>query len=146
MLACDPALADGLGDVERAVHHDIGDRVEAARRQILGAGDEIAGGVVDEVGQRPVGEDCFDHGVDGRGITNIDAVACHLAAVGLHQFGGRVVADALAAAADVDFGAELKKTGGHGFAEAGAAAGDENAPAGEKTVRVHRCSSRKLVS
>jgi hypothetical protein len=35
------------------VHDDIGDRVEPARRQVLGAGDEIAGGVVDEAGERP---------------------------------------------------------------------------------------------
>ena len=56
VLARDPALADGMGDVEGAVHHDIGDRVEAARRQVLGARDEVAGGVVDEPRQRTATE------------------------------------------------------------------------------------------
>jgi hypothetical protein len=38
----------------------------------------------------------------------------------------------------MDFGAELEKSRGHGFAEASAASGYENAPSGEKLVPEHR--------
>ncbi len=55
----------------------------------------------------------------------------------IHQFGRGLVADALAAAADVDFGAELKKARGHGFAETGAAAGDKDASSLKEVVREH---------
>jgi hypothetical protein len=37
----------------------------------------------------------------------------------------------------VDFGAELKEARGHRLAEPGAAAGDKNAPAGEKLLVEH---------
>ena len=46
-----------------------------------------------------------------------------------HQFGRGLVADHLAPAADVQFGAELQEAAGHRLAEAGAAAGDKNASA-----------------
>jgi hypothetical protein len=38
----------------------------------------------------------------------------------------------------MDFGAELQKFCGHGFAETGAASGHENAPPGEKLIVEHR--------
>jgi hypothetical protein len=37
----------------------------------------------------------------------------------------------------MDFGAEFEEAPGHRFAETGAAAGDENAPAGEKLFIEH---------
>src|SRR6202022_5059201 len=100
--------------------------------QGLGGGDEIAGGVVDEIGERALGENRLDHLIDRERVSDIDAVARHPAAIEVHQFGGGFVANALAAAADVDLGAELEETRGHGLAEPGAAAGDKNAPAREK--------------
>src|SRR6185295_14643081 len=51
LRATDPALADRLRDVERAVEDDVGDGVERARREALGRRDEVAGGVVDEAGE-----------------------------------------------------------------------------------------------
>ncbi len=119
------------------MHDDIGDRIEAARRQVLGARDEIAGGVVDEVGERAFGENRLDHLVDRQRIPDVDAVAGHPAAMQVHQFGRGFIANALAAAADMDLGAELKEARGHRFAEPGAAAGDKNAPAGEKLLVEH---------
>jgi len=95
------------------VHDDVGDRVEAARRQVLGARDEIAGGVVDEVGERAFGEDRLDHLVDRECVPDVDAMARHPAAIQIHQFGGGFVADALAAAADMNIGAELKEARRH---------------------------------
>ncbi len=119
------------------MHDDVGDRIEAARRQVLGARDEIAGGVVDEVGERALGENRLDHLVDRERVSDIDAVARHPAAMQIHQFGRGFVADALAAAADVDLGAELKEARGHRLAEAGAAASDKNAPARKKLFVEH---------
>ena len=119
------------------MHDDVGDRIEAARRQVLGARDEIAGGVVDEVGERAFRENRLDHLVDRERVADIDAVAGDPAAMQVHQFGRGFVADALAAAADMDLGAELEEARRHRFAEPGAAAGDKNAPAGEKLFAEH---------
>ena len=102
-----------------------------------GARDEIAGGVVDEIGERAFGENRLDHLVDRKRVADVDAVARHPAAMQVHQFGRGLVADALAAAADMNFGAELEEARRHRFAEPGAAAGDENAPAGEKLFVEH---------
>ena len=57
LLARDPAPADRMRHIERAVHDDVGDRIEAARRKIFRARDEIAGGVVDEIGEGARGPD-----------------------------------------------------------------------------------------
>ena len=78
------------------------------------------------------------------GVADIDAVADHAPAVQIHQFGCGLVAHDLAAAADMDLGAELKKPRGHGFAEAGAATGDEDAPPDEKLIVEHRFPPREL--
>jgi hypothetical protein len=56
----------------------------------------------------------------------------------IHQLGRGLVADALAAAADVNVGAEFKEPRGHRFAEPGAAAGDKDTPAREKLLVEHR--------
>ena len=94
------------------------------------ARDEVAGGVVDEVRQRPAGlENLADHVIDRSRIANVEAVGDHLAAMRLHQLGGGLVADRFAPAADVHLRAELQEFGGHRLAEAGAAAGDKNASA-----------------
>ena len=61
-----------------------------------------------------------------------------LAAVPVHQLLRRVVEHILAAAADIDFGAEAQIVLGHFLAEAGAAAGHENALALQQVVAKHR--------
>jgi hypothetical protein len=55
----------------------------------------------------------------------------------VHQFGRGLVADAFAASADMDLGAELKEAGSHRLAEPGAAAGDQDSPVCEKFVAEH---------
>ena len=65
-------------------------------------------------------------------------MADHTSAVQIHQLGCGLVADDFAAAADMNLGAQFKKARGHGFAEAGSAAGDENAPPREKLIVEHR--------
>jgi hypothetical protein len=57
------------------MHDDIGDGVEPARRQVLGARDEIAGGVVNEAGKRAIAENLFDHRFDRGRVADVDAVA-----------------------------------------------------------------------
>ena len=59
------------------------------------------------------------------------------AAMQVHQLGRGFVADAFAPAADMNLGAELEEARGHRFAEAGAAAGHQNAPSGEKLIVEH---------
>ncbi len=120
------------------MHDDIGDGVEAARRQVLGSGDEIAGGVVDEAGERAIAENLLDHRFDRGGVADVDAVACDASAMRLHKLGGGRVADALAPAADRDLGAEAEELLGHRLAEPRAAAGDEDFLAPKKAVDEHQ--------
>ena len=53
------------------------------------------------------------------------------------EFRGRFLQYFFAAAADVDCGTQLEEASGHGFAESGAAAGDEDALFVEKIVAKH---------
>ena len=119
------------------MHDDIGDGVEPARRQVLGARDEIAGGVVDEAGERAFAENLLDHRFDCGGVADVDAVARDAPAMRFHELVGGRVADALAPAADGDFGAEAKEPLGHRSAEPGAAAGDEDFFARKQAVDEH---------
>src|SRR5258708_5232987 len=116
LLGGDPAPAHRVRYVERAVHHDVWRRVKTARRQVLGARDKIAGGVVDEVGERAVAKNRLDHLVDRKRVSDIDAMAGDPAAIEVHQLGRGLVADDLASAADMDFGAELEEARRHRFA------------------------------
>ena len=142
MPAGDPTAANGVGDVEGAVQHDVGDGVETARAQIFGARDKISGGVVDEVGERARGEDVADHGVDRRGIADVDPIGADLAAVLAHEFGGGRLAHRFAPPADEDFGAESEKFFGHALAQPGAAAGHQDAPAAQQSVVEHALPSQ----
>ncbi len=137
-----PALADRLRDVERAVEDDVGDGVEGARRQALGRCDEVAGGVVDEAGQAgPVGPQFVDHLLHRLRDADVDAEGVDAPPrEALAPAGGRLVADALAAPADGDVGAELEEALGHRLAEAGAAAGDQHALAFHQIGLVHDCA------
>ena len=101
------------------------------------ARDEIAGGVVDEVGEGALPKNVLDHLVDRERVADVDAVARHPAAMKVHQFGRGLVADDLAASADMDLGAELKEARRHRLAESGAAAGHQDAPASQKIFSEH---------
>jgi hypothetical protein len=54
------------------------------------------------------------------------------------KFGCRFLQHFLATAADIDCGAQLKEAVSHGFAESGAAAGDEDALVAEKIGSEHK--------
>ena len=131
MPAGDPAAADRVRDVERSMHDDVGDGVEAARAQILGAGNKISGGVVDEVGERTRGEDVGHHGVHRGRIANVDAVGAYFAAVLGHELGRRRLAHRFPPPADEDFGAEREEFFSHALTQAGAAAGHQDAAAAQ---------------
>jgi hypothetical protein len=72
-------------------------------------------------------------------------MARHPAAVQVHQLGCGFVADALAAAADMDFGAQLKEARSHRFAEAGATSRHENPSPGEKLIVEHRFHPKGII-
>ena len=82
-------------------------------------------------------ENLFDHRVDRGGVADVDAVARDASAMCFHEFVGGRLADALAPAADGDFGAEAKKPLGHRLAEPRAAAGDEDFFARKQAVDEH---------
>src|SRR6185312_17363832 len=96
--------------------------------QVLRSADEVAGGVVDEPGQRPaVGPDLGDHLVDGLGDADVAADADDLLARRVADALGGLLDHAGAAAADVDGRAQLRIGLGHDLAQARAAAGHQNA-------------------
>src|SRR5262249_20270814 len=80
---------------------------------------------------------------DRERVADVDAVAGDAAAILIHQLGRRLVADDLAPAADVDLGAELEEARRHRLAESGAAAGHEDATAGQKIFLEHGCFPRR---
>src|SRR6266581_283755 len=138
VLARDPALAHRVRDVESAVQHGVRDGVEPARREVLGARDEVSRRVVDEAGERPaVLPDRLHHRVDRRRVADIDGVAFDRAAVLCHQLGGGFLEHGFSAAAEGEIGAELEIFRGHLAAEAGAAAGHEDALALEEVFPEH---------
>ncbi len=133
----EPAASAGHGGVERAEEDDADYGFESARGKFLGAGDEIAGGVVDQDVERAGFPDGIDHGLDGVEIADVAGEGVDWAFGGGGKFGGGFLENFFAAAADVDGGAELEEAVGHGFAESGAAAGDEDALVAEEVVAKH---------
>ena len=137
MRGFEPAAAAGQGAVERSHEHDADNGVPCAGRKVFGAGDEVSGSVVDEDVERDFAPDGVDHGFDGFEIAHVagDGVDCALRFLG--EFGGGLLEDFFAAAADVDGGSEFEEALGHAFAEAGAAAGDEDALVLQKVGSEH---------
>ena len=122
------------------MENDVEHRIDGARRQVLGAGDEVAGGVVDEGVERTHGPDLLQHGVDRRGIAHVATMGLDSAPGLGREPGGGLGQSMLAAAADDQFGAELEEAAAHAEAEAGAAAGDEDALAPEQIGLEHRAT------
>ena len=113
---------------------------KARGRELLSAGDEVAGGVIDENVEGSGFPDCINHGFDGVEIADIAGEGMDRAVGGVGEFCGSFLENFFAASADVDRGAELEKAVGHGFAEAGAAAGDQDALVVQEVVAEHLCS------
>src|SRR5262249_36674464 len=121
-----------------AVEHGVGDGVEAARGQVLGARDEVARGVVQEAGERAaIVPDRLHHCVDRLSVADVDSAGLHRAAVLCRQLARGFLQRVLPAPADVDLGAQLEVPRRHLAAEARAAAGDEDALALENVFLEH---------
>jgi hypothetical protein len=120
--ALDHVTADGTRTVERAVEHDSHHGVPAFGREVLGAADEVAGGVVDEdVDVSEVFDGPFDELVDLIRIPDVDLhderVEPRVPQLRRSGFEvGRVPA------ADDDAGAQRAEALGHGKANPRAAA------------------------
>ena len=141
MSSRDPAAPHGMGDIERAVHDGIRNRIEPARAYVLGARNKIASRVVNEAGERAGGKDFLDHGVDGLRVPDVHAKSGDLAAMPPHQLCAGLLANGLAPPADEDLRAKAQETAGHRLAQARAAACDKNALAFEQALFEH-CFSR----
>src|SRR5581483_7988238 len=140
MFGGEPATSASHGHVDGAHKDDAEDGVPGARGEIFGAGEEVAGCVVDEDVERAFPPDAFYELFDGLLIADVAAEAVDVAAEG--RAGG--LEDFFAASANVDGGAELEIALGHGAAESGAAAGDESAFSGQKRGREHGESSWEI--
>jgi len=109
----------------------------APRREFLGAGEEIAGSVIDQHIQRPSIPDLPDHLLDGITLAHIADITANLARSAVSQLAAGLLQDIRSAAADVNCCAELQKTLGHRTAQARAAARDQNAFAPEQIWLEH---------
>src|SRR5207237_7031855 len=103
---------------------------------------EVAGGIVEQAGERPVlVPDALHHRVHGCGIADVDGVRAHTATVLGHQFAGGVFQYAAAAGGEPQIGAEREVLRGDFSSEAGAAAGDEDALTFEQALLEHARSA-----
>ena len=110
------------------MQHDVENGVDGARAQLLAAGDEIAGGVVDQIVEGTVRPYRVHHLIDRLGVADIATMGFNLA-VGLRrQILRGLGKHFLAASADNEMGAQFEETTTHGQAKPGAAARDQNAP------------------
>ncbi len=82
------------------LQHDVDDGIDRARRQLLAAGDEVAGGVVDEHVERLRLPRRLDHRLDGRRIAHVEGKDADGAARRRPMLGRRRLEHRLAAAAD----------------------------------------------
>jgi len=137
----EPAASAGHGGVQSAEEHDTDDGLKGARGKFFAAGDEISGGVIDENIERTVVPDGSDHGFDGVKIADVAGESVDGASG--QEFRSGFLEYLFAAAADVDRGAEVQKAVSHGFAEACAAAGDEDAFGVEKIRLKHGFPSER---
>ena len=123
----EPAASASHGGVQSAEQHDADHGFESARRKFFGTGDEISGSVVNENVEWTGLPDGIDHGFDGVEIADVARESMDGAFGGGGKFGSGLLQHVLTTAADVDRGAEFEEAVSHGFAESGAAAGDEDA-------------------
>ena len=123
--------------MQRAHQHDADHRLKRSQRKIFGAGQKISGGVVHEHIERALGPDDPDHLFDSGCVAHIAGTGVDLAAGALAEFLLGSGENIVAAPADVDFGAQFQKPLRGSLAQAGAAAGDQDALAVEQIVAEH---------
>ncbi len=132
-----PAASAGHGGVERPKQHDADHGFEGARGEFLSASDEVASGVVDEDIDRTAFPDGIDHGFNGVQIADVAGEGVDEALGSGGELSGGFLEDVFATAANANGGSEFEEAVGHGFAESGAPAGDEDALGVEKIVAEH---------
>src|ERR1700678_328720 len=136
-LGFEPAASTGHGAVQSSHEHDVDDGLPGARGKLFGARNEISGGIVNENiewGLLPYG---IDHRFDGIGIAHVTWKSVNGAFCRCGEFGGSSLENVFAAPADVDGCSKFEETLRHGFAKAGAAAGDEDSFVLEKIGAKH---------
>jgi hypothetical protein len=122
----DPAAGQRVGAVERAVENDADHGVKGIGRKFFGAGDKVAGGVVDQrVHVAIFGFGGVHQELDGSGVTDVAGGEGGMAAGGADFVSG-FLEGLFAAAGEKKSRAELGEAQGHRAAQAGAATGDEN--------------------
>ena len=109
----------------------------ARGRQLLAAGDEIAGGVVDQASSGPLGPDRLDHRLDRLGIADVADLGLDLAAGSPPSLAAAAVSTSSRRPQITEPRAQLQEAPAHGEAEAGAAAGDQDALALQKIGLEH---------
>ena len=127
-------------------HQDNADyRLECSQGKVFGARQKISGRVVHEHIERRCGPDASDHRFNGCCVAHVAGMGVDLllvsAACTLVQFLLGRGENFLPASADVDFRAQFQEALGRGFAETGAAAGDQDAFALEQVFLEHWSSA-----
>ena len=112
----------------------------APRREFLGAGEEIAGSVIDQHIQRPSIPDLPDHLLDGITLAHIADITANLARSAVSQLAAGLLQHIRSAPADVNRRAELQKALRHRASQAGAASGNQNTFALEQIWLEHFAS------
>src|SRR5690606_6247755 len=135
--ALDPAAAERLRDVEGAVEDDLDHGIEAAGRQILARAQEVAGRVVDHVGDRAeLGLERIESGVDPLALAHVGA-GPRCGAAELRDLGRDRLQRLDAATEQRNLGPELGAAQRHGLAESGASTGDEDRVSVESVAAEH---------
>ncbi len=111
--------------MERAVQHDVRNGIEAARTQIFGAGDEVAGRIVDQAGERAIRPHLLDHAINGLVVFDIDLIRLDGPARGVTNLGAGGFQHGQPASANCHFRTEAHVLLGHDAAQPGTAACDE---------------------
>jgi hypothetical protein len=136
-LRANHVLPGGARAVERAVEDDPDHRVPAVRRQLLGAADEVAGGVVDQdVEAAEVLHRALDHLVDLLGLAHVELHGERVDAGGA-QRGAPGLEMLRVAAGDGDARAERAQPFRDGETDPRAAAGDHRDPIVQQALLEH---------
>src|SRR5258707_438514 len=133
----EPAPAAGHGYVNSAHEHDSDDCFICAGREVFCPRDKVAGGVVDQNIQRAIFPDGVDHCFHALRVTHVARERFDGPARSFAEFVRGLLEDFLATSADIQRGAEFKKTLSHALAQPSCAAGDENALARKQIVLEH---------
>ena len=133
-----PAAAAGHGAMDCSHQHYTDHGFKGPGGKVFGAGDKVAGGVVDQDIERPLLPDAGDHFLYTSGIADVADIGVDRAAGGSVKLFGGFLQHLLAASTDAKRGGtQFQKPPAHGFAQAGCATGNQDFFAGKKVVLKH---------